>query len=298
MSIKDVVLKVAGDVLEHFDAAIVRHHYYSPVVFPGDIKHSLSAARRLPGLNLNVDKQLELMHKFTYRDELLSIPLEKPGVSAFGYHNGFFESGDAEMLYNMIRHYKPQCVVEIGCGQSTLLAILAQARNRQDDPGYSCRHICIEPFEQPWLEQTGVEVIRERVEELDTSIFEALGENDILFIDSSHVIRPQGDVVHEYLVLLSLLRPGVIVHVHDIFTPRDYLPTWVLKERRLWNEQYLLEAFLSCNAHFEILAMVNYLAHEHPGELEAACPILAKEPGREPGSFWFRRLPPDSKRET
>jgi hypothetical protein len=112
---------------------------------------------------------------------------------------------------------------------------------------------------------------------------ESLEANDILFIDSSHVIRQQGDVEHEYLRLLGLLRPGVIIHAHDIFTPRDYPAAWVLEDRGLWNEQYLLEAFLSFNDSFEVLAALNYLSHEHRDALCNACPILVKEPGREPG---------------
>jgi hypothetical protein len=283
------IKRFVRQVLERSGIAIVRHHYYTPVVFPGDILHSLSAPRRLPGINFNVDGQLALIRQFCYRDELLAIPLNKPGVCAYGYHNGSFESGDGEMLYNMIRHFKPRRVVEVGCGESTLMALLAQDRNRQDDPNYSCRHICVEPFENPWLANVAVELIRERIERVDSQLIESLDKNDILFIDSSHVIRPQGDVVHEYLLLLGVLRPGVIVHVHDAFTPRDYPESWVLEFRRLWNEQYLLEAFLSFNDEFEVLSMVNYLAHDHLEALENACPILVKEPGREPGSFWFRR---------
>ena len=282
-------LPMTRKVLDRFNIALLRHHYYSPVIIPSDIRQPLNAPRALPGLNLNVAKQLVLLQKFSYRDELLAIPLEKQSGQAFGYHNDAFESGDAEMLYNMIRHFKPRCIIEIGCGKSTLMALIAQKRNRLDDANYTCRHICIEPFEQPWLEKTGAEIIRNRIETLDTAITESLAANDILFINSSHVIRPQGDVEHEYLRLLGLLRPGVIIHAHDIFTPRDYPAAWVLEDRRLWNEQYLLEAFLSFNDSFEVLAAVNYLSHEHRDALRNACPILVKEPGREPGSFWFRR---------
>lgn len=282
-------LPITQKVLDHFDIALLRHHYYSPVIFPSDIRHPLNVPRALPGLNLDVAKQLALLQRFTYRDELLSIPLKKTNVQTFGYHNGSFESGDAEMLYNMIRHFKPRRIIEIGAGQSTLVALMAQERNSQDDVNYSCQHICVEPFEQPWLDKTGAEIIRKRVEILDTAIIDSLEANDILFIDSSHMIRPQGDVEHEYLRLLGLLRPGVIVHAHDIFTPRDYPAAWVLGERLLWNEQYLLEAFLSFNDSFEVLAAVNYLSHEHRDALCNACPILIGETGREPGSFWFRR---------
>ena len=72
-------------------------------------------------------------------------------------------------------------------------------------------------------------------------------KNDILFIDSSHIIRPQGDVLFEYLEILPILNPGVVVHIHDIFSPKDYLDNWIINDHLFWNEQYLLEAFLSFN---------------------------------------------------
>ena len=111
----------------------------------------------------------------------------------------------------MVRHFKPQCIIEIGSGSSTLMVRNAIARNKSDNPQYRCRHMCIEPYEQPWLEKTEVELIRDKVENVDKSFFQQLGPNDILFIDSSHIIRPQGDVLFEYLELLPTLASGVLV---------------------------------------------------------------------------------------
>jgi hypothetical protein len=97
-------------------------------------------------------------------------------------------------------------------------------------------------------------------------------------------------VVTEYLSILPTLRPGVIVHVHDIFSPRDYLEEWVLKVRLLWNEQYLLEAFLTQNPEWKILAAVNLLKHRHFDQLRRVCPYLSAD--REPGSFYIQRINP------
>ena len=102
------------------------------------------------------------------------------------------------------------------------MAIKAIQKNRSEDAQYDCKHVCIEPYEQPWLEETGVIVRRELIEEVDIAFFSELKENDVLFIDSSHIIRPQGDVLFEYLELLPQLNKGVIVHVHDIFSPKNY----------------------------------------------------------------------------
>ena len=135
---------------------------------------------------------------------------------------------------------------------STLLAIKAVEKNSAEDNGYTCQHICIEPYEMPWLEKSAVKVIREKVEDVPSDIFLSLKENDILFIDSSHMIRPQGDVLCEFLEILPLLNKGVVVHIHDIFTPKDYPADWIFNEHRLWNQQHLLQAFLSNNSRFRI----------------------------------------------
>jgi len=209
---------------------------------------------------------------------------------SFHYHNSRFGPGDAELLYCMIRRFKPRRLIEIGSGFSTLMARRALEQNGGEDSNYRCEHLCIEPYEEPWLEKCGATVLRERVENLDKNHFQTLAENDILFIDSSHVIRPGGDVLCEYLHILPLLKPGVLVHVHDIFTPRDYPAAWVCDEVRFWNEQYLLEAFLCNNNTFEVACALNFLKHSHPAEVSAAFPILGKEMWREPASIWLRRV--------
>lgn len=277
-------------ILDKFQVALVRHHYYLPVVFPEDLRTDLNQKRQLPGLDLNEKGQLALLKSFHYRDELLAIPIEKTEPAKFGYRNATFETGDAEFLYNMVRHFKPERIVEVGGGNPTLMARMAIEKNISEDLQYQCDQICIEPFEQPWLESVGVKIVRKRVEDCPDEVFTNLNADDILFIDSSHVIRPQGDVVHEFLYVLGLLRPGVVIHVHDVFTPRDYPARWVLGERWMRNEQYLLEAFLSFNPAFEIIGAVNWLSHHHRNKLQEACPILMQEPDREPGSFWFRRI--------
>jgi hypothetical protein len=140
----------------------------------------------------------------------------------------------------------------------------------------------------PWLEKTGVTVIRERVEKVDKALFLELSENDILFIDSSHIIRPQGDVLYEYLELLPNLNKGVIVHIHDIFSRRDYLKQWIVDEVKFWNEQYLLEAFLTGNREWKVIGALNYLHHSYFDKLKQTCPFLTKE--REPGSFYIQKI--------
>lgn len=130
--------------------------------------------------------------------------------------------------------------------------------------------------------------MRQRIEEVGLEFFAELEENDLLFIDSSHMIRPQGDVLFEYLQLLPTLKKGVLVHIHDIFSPRDYLAEWVKDNVWFWNEQYLLEAFLTGNRGWEVVGALNYLHHDHYDALKKVCPYLT--PDREPGSFYLRKV--------
>ena len=210
------------------------------------------------------------------------------GELTFHMNNVSFGSGDAEYLYNLIRLKAPARLIEIGSGYSTLMAIKAIKRNHEEIPDYKCKHLCIEPYEMPWLEKTGVTVMRQRVEEVDKALFLELEKDDILFIDSSHMIRPQGDVLFEYLELIPLLKTGVIVHIHDIFSPRDYSKECVIDKVLFWNEQYLLEAFLTCNRDWKIIGALNYLHHNHYQHLKEKCPFLMQD--REPGSFYIQKI--------
>jgi hypothetical protein len=265
-------------------------HYYEPTYRESDLPDDTTGERDLPGIDFRAAAQLELLARCTFQSELSAIPLDKKGPAEFGYRNSLYEYGDAEMLYNMIRLHRPKRLYEIGSGNSTLMARLAIAANRAADPAYECEHLCVEPYEMPWLEQCGVTVLRERVEQVDLGLFDRLAAGDILFIDSSHVLRPRGDVLREYQEIVPRVAPGVLVHVHDIFTPRDYPEAWLRSQRRLWNEQYLLEAFLAFNSEFEIVSAVNWLKHNHFQAIAAACPMLALHPEAEPGAFWFRRV--------
>lgn len=266
----------------------LRDHYYDPQFDHRNPRRPYSAERPLPAIDWNVDGQLRWLGQFRHAAELEGLPMAQADGAPFYFDNDAFMSGDAEVWYQLVRATKPKRIFEIGSGHSTRLAILATARNRAEDLAYRCRHVCVEPYEMPWLEQSGVEVVRNRVEELGVGFFSELGAGDILFIDSSHIIRPQGDVLFEYLELLPALSPGVVVHVHDIFSPRDYPESWLVNQVKFWNEQYLLEAFLADNRCWQIVGALNFLHHRHYDALKAVCTRLTPE--REPGSFYMRKV--------
>jgi len=270
----------------------IRDHYYEPMFnYKKHLQHSLRNERTLPGIDINAAGQLHWLAQFNYADELKRIPLHPLDEKSFYYKNPNFAEGDAECLYSLIRLKKPKRIIEIGSGFSTMMAREAIAQNQRDDASYTCHHICIEPYEMPWLDAiNGLEVIRQKVEKTDRTLFRQLESNDMLFIDSSHIIRPQSDVLTEYLEILPILNSGVLIHIHDIFTPYDYLDHWLIDEVKLWNEQYLLEAFLSCNPQFEIVLALNFLAHQHTAALEEKFPMLRGQAKQvEPRSIWIRK---------
>jgi predicted O-methyltransferase YrrM len=266
----------------------IRHHYYEPFTTGADLDRPLSDVRSLPGIRWNESAQLELLERLVFESELSDLRAPRTDPLDFRLENNSFEAGDAEFLYQFVRERKPKRVFEVGSGHSTLLVRAALRKNAAEHESKSYTHICIEPYEAPWLESAVSVVYRKRVEHVDKALFEELKEDDILFIDSSHVIRPQGDVVTEYLEILPRLRPGVIVHVHDIFSPRDYPASWVTERLWLWNEQYLLEALLTNTDCWEIVASLNMLKHNHFSALQRVCPYLTAS--HEPGSFYIRKI--------
>jgi predicted O-methyltransferase YrrM len=267
----------------------IRDHYYEPAFNPRHLRRPLSEDRFLPGIDLNVEGQLEVLARFDYADELDRLPRRAVETVKFYYDNPNFPPGDSEYLYSAIRLLKPRRILEIGSGFSTLMMLHAIAANAADSAACRCEVRCAEPYEMEWLEKlAGVEVIRQRVEELEAAMVERLEANDILFIDSSHIIRPQGDVLKVYLEFLPVLRPGVFVHIHDIFTPRDYPAEWVIDEVRLWNEQYLLEAFLTCNSRFKVIGALNFLSKHYPDRMAEKFPVFRERAGNcDPGSLWL-----------
>ena len=266
----------------------VRNHYYEPLFDDRLLSSSLEKDRYLPGIDFNVPSQLNLLNDLVFANELTSLDLTKNNdeINEFCIDNGSFESGDADFLYQIIRHIKPRKVIEIGSGNSTKIARLALIKNKSETGG-DYKHVCIEPYEQSWLGSLeGITLIRETVESCKFDWANELDAGDLLFVDSSHMIRPQGDVLKEYLEIFPQLRQGVYVHIHDIFTPKDYLKSWIVDDVRFWNEQYLLEALLTNTNRYEVVAALNFLKHNHYDKLSEVCPYISKE--REPGSFYFR----------
>jgi len=268
-------------------------HFYQPIPDTRTLPETLwNRPSKLVGIDMNHSVQLDLLRKRfpKFREEYEQFPTEPTGEpSRFYLNNGLFDGADALVAYCMVRHFQPDLIIEVGSGFSSLVSGEAAAKNNRS------ALICIEPFPQEFLKQgfPGLHsLIEKRVEDVDLNFFSQLGSGDILFIDSSHTVKIGGDVNYLFLELLPHVKPGVIVHVHDIFFPFDYRRDWVMDEFRFWTEQYLLQAFLSFNSEFEVLMSNSYLGHYHKEDLKATFPSLASWGG---GSFWMRRKPQTSR---
>jgi hypothetical protein len=217
------------------------------------------------------------------------------GSDDFFLVNGSFMAVDAHVYYALIRAFDPARIVEVGAGNSTRVASRALLRNREQR-GHTAHYTVVEPYPAPYLRKLeGISsFVEDKVQNVDLSTYTSLGPNDILFIDSSHVLRSGGDVQYLYLEVLPRLGPGVLVHIHDISLPKHY-PRVYFENGTYWNEQYLLQAFLAYNSRFEVIWPGNYIMVKHPDRLLRAVPEIEdmrrEYPSSEPSSFWMRVRP-------
>ncbi|HWE37991.1 MAG TPA: class I SAM-dependent methyltransferase [Isosphaeraceae bacterium] len=259
---------------------VTRVHFYEPIPDTVSLKDDLWARpSAMVGVDMRVEAQLELLAAFAerYKSEYEGVDPITRGTP------------DWEALYCVVRHFRPRRIIEIGSGVSTRVAALAVEENRRH--GVDARLTAIEPYPSDELRAgfPGLSDLKvTQVQDVPLSEFEALGENDILFIDSSHVLKLGSDVQYEFLEILPRLRPGVVAHVHDIFFPFEYRRDWPMEQSIFWNEQYLLQAFLAFNSAFEVLLSNSYIHHAHPDALRRAFDRYDPKV-HHPGSFWMRR---------
>jgi len=264
----------------------VLDHYHDPPVRPTPNQLAGgSAPRRIPGLDLRPEEQLAWLRRLSAVEPIATM-LERIGSDPLApvLDNLAFAPADAMLLFALLRVVRPKRVVEVGSGHSTRFAKAALDLNRAS--GSDPKHLCIEPFESPWLEEMGITVLRKPVEDLEVDFFRGLSAGDILFIDSTHVVRPGGDVLHLIHDVLPHLPQGVIIHIHDVFTPRDYPASWQ-RRRWFWAEQYLVEALLIGNTRYRIILAANYLFNDHRAAMVAALPGVESHLEREPASLWL-----------
>lgn len=267
---------------------ITLNHYYEPVPDTRTLTSPSvwETASELPGIDMNAQAQLRLLTEgfAAYADEYNALPLENPAQPyQFYFNNPLFSGTDALVLYCMVRHFKPNLMIEIGSGMSTTVSAQAALLNG------STQLIAMEPYPNDVLKRgfPGLSsLIVKPIQEVPIAEFQRLQAGDILFIDTSHVVKTKGDVNYLFLEVLPRLNKGVIVHVHDIYLPHEYPREWVMDLHRFWTEQYLLHAFLIYNSEFEVVFANSYMKTYH---LDAMKAVFPNSPWYGGGSFWMRR---------
>lgn len=266
-------------------------HFHSPLP---DLDAVLSArdrvldtnTRALPGIKLREEEQLDLLDRISAYEEL---PFTEPAAETRRYYfrNDYFSFGDAIVLYGMLRHFKPSHVIEIGSGFSSAVML----DTNEIFLGGSIDLTFIDPDPQRLLalskpgDDLQSHIIHTPVQDLDVSAFEKLEENDILFVDSSHVVKIGSDVTHMVFEVLPRLKEGVIVHFHDVMWPFEYPKEWVAAGKA-WSEAYLLRAFLEYNEAFRVLYFNSFMALFHGDVVRQKMPLCLQNPG---GSLWLRK---------
>ena len=268
-------------------------HFYSPIVDPA----TLDPQRLWPpdptvcGIDFNDASHVDILTRafgryhalYDYPDRLP----ESENLTQFFSENTQFSWLDPRALLVMLLDRRPRRVVEVGSGFSSLLIADVNVRYL----GARMHVTCIEPYPRPFLARgvPGIAaLVVEKVQDVALDAFLALRENDVLFIDSSHVAKTGSDVNFLFFEVLPRLAPGVLVHFHDVFLPLEYLKQWVLVENRSWNEQYLLRALLLGGNAYEVVFGSMYAFHRYRALVIAALnrPDGAGWGG---GSFWIRK---------
>jgi hypothetical protein len=265
-------------------------HYYSPIPDTRTLPDSLwNQSPAHPGIDFNEAGQLRYLRDVfpRYQEEYDLFPSAPTSVPyQFHFNNPAFDGTDALVLYCFVRHFRPRRVVEVGSGYSSRVS--AQAAGVNGDT----QLICIEPYPAPELAQgfPGMtRLITKPVQEVDLALFQSLAAGDILFIDSSHVVKCGSDVNFLFLQVIPSLQPGVLVHVHDIFLPDEFPQGWIKQQHLFWNEQYLLQAFLTFNSEFEIVFSNALMGKKHLADMQKTFP--KSQPWWGGSSFWMRRRP-------
>lgn len=268
-------------------------HFYSPVVNREEAERHLDKLQQVPSpLRLaGIDPDLRAMtslwaHLLPY---LTSNPFGDQPLPGwrYGFDNPAYAWADGSILHAMLRHYRPRRYLEVGCGWSSACAI----DTIEHFLDASCDVTLIEPYfdlaasliGQPRVPLT---VHRARVQDVPLETFDALQANDILFIDSTHVLRTGNDLCFELFEVLPRLAPGVIVHFHDVFWPFEYGREWVIDENRSWNELYALRAYLMNNSDWRILFFNDYFYRHENALIATQYPTFMRNSG---GALWLQR---------
>lgn len=269
-------------------------HFYSPIPDLNEIEavHDIlwpeKLPTELPGIDLRADQQLAMFKTIAKLARAHEIHEHKTEPWRYYSNNVAYGPGDALVLHGMLRHIRPRRLIEIGSGHSSAMTL----DTVEHYLGGNTELTFIEPY--PELlesllragDRSHATIIGQPLQEVPLDTFAALQSGDVLFIDSTHVLKTGSDVAWLYGTVLPTLNEGVYVHIHDIFYPFEYPEEWVM-EGRAWSEAYVLRAYLTHNTDFQIELFNSWLASFHEDLIEEQLPPMTVNPG---GALWLRRV--------
>ncbi len=279
-----------------FGLSILPSHFYSPVPNTKELRRTFRrwySPSDMLGVEMNLPAQVEFMaHLVPFREECVELP-DFHAVSQMGLGEGY-ALVDAHLLYAMLRFLQPHRLVEVGSGVSTWFEREALKRNQQET-GAASELVCIEPYPRKGLlalaERGDVKLLRTPVQDVDVSWFKQLQSGDVLFIDSSHVLKLDSDVYYLYLEVLPRLNKGVVVHIHDIFFPypTPEPETWIFRQHQFWNEVPLVQAMLMHSTAWRVLVCGSYLDWCSPETLQTVFNVY-KPRETAVSSLWLQKV--------
>ena len=270
-------------------------HFHSPLPDMEEIERRKAElfpenVNAIAGIDLRAEEQISLLQELAgYCVDFPFQPVQTPGMRYY-WKNIYFGIHDALILFGLMRAKQPKRVIEIGSGFSSAFMIDTAERFLEPPPHFTF----IEPYPQrlnSLLSQTDIQrytLVEQPVQSVPLSLFETLEAGDILFVDSTHVAKVGSDVLHVFFEILPRLKPGVLVHFHDISWPFQY-PLVHIRMGIAWNEIYLLRAFLQYNAAFQIRYFSAYMQAAHTSKVKECLPLALQDPGC--SSLWISRLP-------
>jgi len=273
-------------------------HFYSPIPSKDDVSKREQSifgtpVKNIDGIDFNEDSQLKLLAEIQQYYKAFPYTDRPDDKQRYCLDNDYYYGSDAMFLYCLMRHFKPGNIVEIGSGYSSALMLDINEHLFEN----KTRFCFIDPNPERLFsrlkpnDRVDNKFVLECTQDVDFSVFEELKQNDILFIDSSHVSKVGSDVNFILFEILPRLRKGVLIHFHDIFYPFVYPKQWILKGRA-WNEVFILRAFLQYNAAFEIILFNTFLETSHTQWFNDNMPLCLKQSSKEfshSGSIWLRK---------
>lgn len=259
-------------------------HFYSPLPNLDNISNlyqMIDKSRNPNGIEINGDKQIKLLKQFQKYVSIIPFGdgFKQKNTRYFFNGDEWYSYGDAIVLFCMINYFKPERLIEVGSGYSSIVTL-----DTCELSNLNTKITFIEPYPELILsllsDQDDPEklILRKEVQTVSLSLFEDLNSGDILFVDSSHVVKFGSDVLFILTEVLPRLKPGVIIHFHDIFWPFEYPLEW-LEQGFAWNEAYFLKALLVNNKSYEILYFNDYMGQMHRDLVEQHMPLALRNFG-------------------